>query len=100
MRLSPWERVSARIASRSRLATASLFYSDLCVTAWNVRRRKPPRGLCPVSPRSSTGYGPRSEPRFEADGRCSHSGAEGPSCLLYTSDAADDLLCVDLGGRR
>ena len=27
----------------------------------------------------------------------------GPSlniCLLYTSDAADDLLCVDLGGRR
>src|SRR5450756_1446635 len=25
-----------------------------------------------------------------------HHGA----CLLYTSDAADDLLCVDLGGRR
>ena len=26
---------------------------------------------------------------------------ERPSdCLLYTSDAADDLLCVDLGGRR
>ena len=23
-----------------------------------------------------------------------------PNCLLYTSDAADDLLCVDLGGRR
>ena len=22
------------------------------------------------------------------------------SCLLYTSNAADDLLCVDLGGRR
>src|SRR5659263_7611 len=21
-----------------------------------------------------------------------------PPCLLYTSDAADDLLCVDLGG--
>ena len=21
-------------------------------------------------------------------------------CLLYTSEAADDLLCVDLGGRR
>src|SRR5680860_1107956 len=30
-------------------------------------------------------------------------GSSGPSsstCLLYTSDAADDLLCVDLGGRR
>ena len=24
----------------------------------------------------------------------------GHGCLLYTSDAADDLLCVDLGGRR
>src|SRR5450756_43079 len=24
----------------------------------------------------------------------------GKGCLLYTSDAADDLLCVDLGGRR
>ena len=22
------------------------------------------------------------------------------NCLLYTSDAADDLPCVDLGGRR
>src|SRR5450756_2583590 len=33
------------------------------------------------------------------------SGILGPTvvpdgCLLYTSDAADDLLCVDLGGRR
>src|SRR5450756_1972595 len=27
------------------------------------------------------------------------AGASAP-CLLYTSDAADDLLCVDLGGRR
>src|SRR5450756_2864253 len=25
---------------------------------------------------------------------------EHPPCLLYTSDAADDLLCVDLCGRR
>ena len=28
------------------------------------------------------------------------SNTVGESCLLYTSDAADDLLCVDLGGRR
>src|SRR5450756_113260 len=27
-------------------------------------------------------------------------GDEEMTCLLYTSDAADDLLCVDLGGRR
>ena len=26
--------------------------------------------------------------------------ANNEACLLYTSDAADDLLCVDLGGRR
>ena len=25
---------------------------------------------------------------------------EDADCLLYTSDAADDLLCVDLGGSR
>src|SRR5680860_1146301 len=30
---------------------------------------------------------------------CRH-GPQGTTCLLYTSDAADDLLCVDLGGRR
>ena len=24
----------------------------------------------------------------------------GDGCLLYTSDAADDMQCVDLGGRR
>ena len=26
-------------------------------------------------------------------------GIQGEACLLYTSDAADDLPCVDLGGR-
>ena len=26
--------------------------------------------------------------------------AMGGDCLLYTSDAADDTPCVDLGGRR
>ena len=28
------------------------------------------------------------------------SASEGTFCLLYTSDAADDMQCVDLGGRR
>ena len=28
------------------------------------------------------------------------TGVNPETCLLYTSDAADDLLCVDLGGRR
>ena len=26
--------------------------------------------------------------------------SERQTCLLYTSDAADDMQCVDLGGRR
>src|SRR5450756_3205317 len=38
------------------------------------------------------------------DGSCGGPGDDhvrgAHCCLLYTSDAADDLLCVDLGGRR
>ena len=33
-------------------------------------------------------------------GRCGRPQGGLAACLLYTSDAADDLLCVDLGGRR
>ena len=33
-------------------------------------------------------------------GKPACDGGECILCLLYTSDAADDLLCVDLGGRR
>src|SRR5450756_989754 len=35
----------------------------------------------------------------EISGRIGRTTGKG-ICLLYTSDAADDLLCVDLGGRR
>src|SRR5450756_1324747 len=43
--------------------------------------------------------------RWGASPMCRRSTARSESrrcrtCLLYTSDAADDLLCVDLGGRR
>ena len=31
---------------------------------------------------------------------CRVTALDSDACLLYTSDAADDLLCVDLGGRR
>src|SRR5450756_2876215 len=44
---------------------------------------------------ASNGY------RCIAHDRRGHGRSSQPwSCLLYTSDAADDLLCVDLGGRR
>ena len=41
---------------------------------------------------------PFHETRLEIERR-KKEGLHG-GCLLYTSDAADDLLCVDLGGRR
>src|SRR5450756_1613703 len=51
----------------------------------------PAASLMPAAPWSAWGA-----PVFDAQlVRNRH----GP-CLLYTSDAADDLLCVDLGGRR
>eukprot|EP00657_Telonema_sp_P-1_P000836 TRINITY_DN1165_c0_g1_i1.p1 TRINITY_DN1165_c0_g1~~TRINITY_DN1165_c0_g1_i1.p1 ORF type:complete len:166 (-),score=10.71 TRINITY_DN1165_c0_g1_i1:29-526(-) len=37
---------------------------------------------------------------LKANGKFEDATAEYENCLLYTSDAADDLLCVDLGGRR
>ena len=43
----------------------------------------------------------RLEPRLGPGGGHEERRPEGVrGCLLYTSDAADDLLCVDLGGRR
>src|SRR5665213_2732369 len=36
----------------------------------------------------------------EHTGRATSVALKWYPCLLYTSDAADDLLCVDLGGRR
>src|SRR5665213_3040454 len=41
-------------------------------------------------------------PHLRSRGRRTENDAKrlNHDCLLYTSDAADDLLCVDLGGRR
>src|SRR5680860_1238875 len=49
------------------------------------------------SRRTCCGITPHRRPR-----PCSPAPGDGRpwGCLLYTSDAADDLLCVDLGGRR
>src|SRR5680860_1921459 len=56
-----------------------------------IRDRSPSRGLGDVYKRQArpSRWPPR--PRWLPPAR---------PCLLYTSDAADDLLCVDLGGRR
>src|SRR5680860_1891712 len=51
----------------------------------NILRNRP---IFPPTGHQVLGY-----PTFKKSGRFH-------DCLLYTSDAADDLLCVDLGGRR
>src|SRR5450756_338782 len=43
---------------------------------------------------------PRRGPNTSARARADAPEQISTTCLLYTSDAADDLLCVDLGGRR
>src|SRR5680860_1827995 len=45
-------------------------------------------------------YGSIKTPGFRIAAGSSSFLAALRACLLYTSDAADDLLCVDLGGRR
>src|SRR5680860_1695450 len=42
----------------------------------------------------------RHEHHAQRESRCDRERDRSHRCLLYTSDAADDLLCVDLGGRR
>ena len=49
--------------------------------------------------RLTTGDDPEVNFRFSPDGQ-KIAYTRNKDCLLYTSDAADDLLCVDLGGRR
>ena len=66
----------------------SLVGSEMCIRDSARRKAYPERGL----PRRSTEES--ADPFHETSARRRND------CLLYTSDAADDLLCVDLGGRR
>src|SRR5450756_1673432 len=65
------------------------------------RRPRHARGAQPAAHRPARGpavhHGAQ---RRREPGARGHRRRRGPLCLLYTSDAADDLLCVDLGGRR
>src|SRR5450756_2777687 len=62
------------------------------------RRRDGPCDAAATGPVRPEGGGGRQVPN-PAPGRTTRP-EEDEICLLYTSDAADDLLCVDLGGRR
>src|SRR5659263_93659 len=62
---------------------------DTYVSAWNSSKHNNSGAGAPDCTGCHTGYDVQ------------HTGKiVNESCLLYTSDAADDLLCVDLGGRR
>ena len=61
----------------------------------DVYKRQAARRPCPQWP-----AGRRSEASGGGGGSDAWKQARSDCCLLYTSDAADDLLCVDLGGRR
>ena len=67
----------------------SLVGSEMCIRDRHDARPGDCRGQtqCAARPRRC-GFPHRAEVELHA------------TCLLYTSDAADDLLCVDLGGRR
>ena len=75
-RLSPEQRSQAEM------------YIDFLLMKAGSAGPAPAHDAFPVSDHSS----PAPPPIIMAD--------EIPACLLYTSDAADDLLCVELGGRR
>src|SRR5680860_1874081 len=63
----------------------------------------PPRALSPqphISPPPPLTIASPVTGKFRSTVQQSAHPRAGYPCLLYTSDAADDLLCVDLGGRR
>src|SRR5665213_3553293 len=66
-------------------------YSDECVGHY---KRQNYESIDPVLAKGFTSLLPIDWSLFDLHGK------KYRTCLLYTSDAADDLLCVDLGGRR
>src|SRR5659263_10555 len=81
-----------------------IFMRDPRVTCpgWSVAAgRRPLWRSCTHGSRGSMWARGRSRSLFGCLGRArGNEVSRSESCLLYTSDAADDLLCVDLGGRR
>src|SRR5450756_575904 len=79
----------------SRKILTDIVSGAVARTATSRRRRATPAARASVQ--RSEGHGGRRlrEPAASAAAVERYGG-----CLLYTSDAADDLPCVDLGGRR
>src|SRR5450756_3145353 len=92
------------VAKKSRTLTSASLARRSCIYPSVVSLPSAPRGLHEAPRlRGPTGWVPKDKGR----GRRGSTPRGAPvalpqakACLLYTSDAADDLLCVDLGGRR
>src|SRR5450756_1557305 len=80
-------------ARRLLLTLEELGYVRVAKNSFSLTPRVLQLGMSYVS---SLGLWQIARPHLEALVRQT---GESSSCLLYTSDAADDLLCVDLGGR-
>src|SRR5450756_820017 len=99
-RLAAVQLVATRIATSQEVAAA---FGVSGVTLWTWRRDFAAGGVLALV-RARTG--PKGPIKLTASlsRRIAGLDAAGATllkiCLLYTSDAADDLLCVDLGGRR
>src|SRR5665811_1694762 len=103
-----------RAAARGRAAGGSV--NQLASAAWAIRRTarstaktgslEPPftsASACAtarIAAASDSGVQARSSRRARSTCHEARPRSRTGSCLLYTSDAADDLTRVDLGGRR
>src|SRR5450756_3017622 len=98
--LSLASRCSTSCSTTVRQATTSACCSVASSTMMCVVGRSS-ASLVPLPRTRNSSHRSISCPRQKVAVTSPSSPATSPSsCLLYTSDAADDLLCVDLGGRR
>src|SRR5450756_3109513 len=90
------------------IQTAGRLYWTAVATAWGIIMKPPSpqtvmqgaSGLASFAPKTPQTPKPMAANPPAVKWVPGFSEVQYCSCLLYTSDAADDLLCVDLGGRR
>ena len=75
-------------------------YKRQALIAWYSSGSKPSIVIALLNMLGSPLCRARSVPNFAAAYRCGTVSMPSTTCLLYTSDAADERSSVDLGGRR
>src|SRR5450756_3115913 len=90
---------SATVASNTQLFSTGRIDTTLTRPSIEALRAAPSAAMA-VTPLGETAGGAPMKPCGPVPAATGCSLIFCGTCLLYTSDAADDLLCVDLGGRR